>query len=44
MYRATAKKYPRQEARAILADLAASSPGNKGKWLLNPLAFRSRIL
>lgn len=31
-FRAIAKKYPHQEARAILADLVANSPGNEGKW------------
>ena len=31
-YRAIAKKYPRKETRDILRDLAASTPGEEGKW------------
>lgn len=31
-FRAIAKKYPHKEARVILADLVANSPGNEGKW------------
>ncbi len=31
-FRAIAKKYPHKEAREILTDLVASSPGNEGKW------------
>jgi len=31
-YRAIAKKYPHKEARDILTDLVASTPGEEGKW------------
>ncbi|VAW38430.1 hypothetical protein MNBD_DELTA03-138 [hydrothermal vent metagenome] len=31
-FRAIAKKYPDKEAKVILADLVADSPGQEGKW------------
>jgi len=31
-FRAVARKYPRKEAAEILDDLAASTPGEEGKW------------
>ncbi|GMQ83030.1 MAG: hypothetical protein BMS9Abin05_2502 [Rhodothermia bacterium] len=31
-FRAVAKKYPHKEARAIIRDLALSTPGEEGKW------------
>jgi len=31
-YRAIAKKYPHKDARDILTDLVASTPGEEGKW------------
>jgi hypothetical protein len=31
-YRAITKRYPHKEARDILRDLAASTPGEEGKW------------
>ncbi len=31
-FRATAKKYPHNEASDILGDLVASTPGDEGKW------------
>lgn len=31
-FRAIAKKYPHKDAREILNDLAANSPGDEGKW------------
>ena len=31
-FRAVAKKYPHKEAKEILADLVASTPGSEGKW------------
>ena len=31
-FRAIAKKYPNKDARKILSDLAANSPGDEGKW------------
>jgi hypothetical protein len=31
-FRAVAKKYPHKDAREILGDLAATTPGDEGKW------------